>query len=69
MTWCPICSNTPFDTYVTHAGLPEKKKTNFQDLMTLKPVFMMVRSTVKLPEPWVTVTASRRQLPPDTGQH
>ena len=67
MTWCPLCAKTPCETDVTHAGLPEKKKTNVQDLMTLEPVFLMVRSAVKLPEPWVTVTAPRRQLPPDAG--
>lgn len=67
MTWCPICSKTPCETYVTHAGLPEKKKTNIQELMTLEPVFMMVRSAVKLPEPWVTAIAPRRQPAPDAG--
>lgn len=67
MTWCPICSKTPCDTDVTHAGLPEKKKTKVQELMTLEPVFMIVRSAVKLPELWVTAIAPRRQPPPDAG--
>lgn len=67
MTRCPICWKTPFDTEVTHAGLPEKERTNVQDIITVGPVLIMARSAAKLFDPWAMVMAPNRQPVPGAG--